>query len=322
MTSNGVTDVRADAGAAPPRRVVRVATRASALALAQTRWVVDRLRSAWPGLEVELVPASTPGDRDKQTPLTSLGEGVFVKGLEELLLAGRADLAVHSLKDVPTALTAGLELAAFPTRADPRDGLVCRVGRDLAGLPPAARVGTGSPRRAAQLLALRPDLQVSPIRGNLDTRIRKLRDGAFEALVVAVAGLARLDRLAELEHPFSVEECTPAAGQGVLAVQVRADDRATAALVAALDDPVCRAEVLAERAFVAALGGGCQLPAGALGRADGPSLELIGVAASPDGRKLVRERQRGLMGDPAVVGRLLAERLLARARGLLAGMAG
>lgn len=298
--------------------MVRVATRASALALCQSAWVMDRLRLAWPDLRIDVVTASTPGDRDKQTPLTSLGQGVFVSGVEQLLLDGEADIAVHSLKDVPTILTPGLELAAFPPREDPRDGLVCRAGRDLASLPAGAAVGTGSPRRAAQLLALRNDLNVSPVRGNLDTRLRKLRDGQFDALVLAVAGLARLGRTDELDQIFDVDECTPATGQGALAVQCRSDDDRARALVAPLDDPICRAEVLAERAFLAALGGGCQFPAGALGRTRGDRLEVVGVAASPDGRELVRGRHEGPAHRSARVGHELGERLLPHARGLLA----
>jgi hydroxymethylbilane synthase len=179
---------------------VRVVTRGSPLALIQTRLVVDLLAKRWPDLQFEVVTASTPGDRDKQTPLTTLGQGVFVKGVEEQLLDGRVDLAVHSLKDVPTVETPGLTLAAFPLRADARDGLVCRIGRNLASLPPGARIGTGSPRRSAQLLALREDLQMAPIRGNLDTRLRKLRDGEIDALTVAVAGMERLGRLVELDQ--------------------------------------------------------------------------------------------------------------------------
>ncbi|MBA2448728.1 MAG: hydroxymethylbilane synthase [Chloroflexi bacterium] len=298
-------------------RVLRIATRGSALALRQTEWVADRLRAAWSGARVELVSASTAGDRDKQTPLTSLGQGVFVKGVEELLLVGAADIAVHSLKDVPTLLTASLELAAFPPREDPRDGLVCRVGRDLRSLPPRARVGTGSPRRAAQLLQLRQDLRILPVRGNLDTRLRKLRNGEFEALVLAVAGLARLGRQDELDQIFEIEECTPAVGQGALVIQTRTDDHATRELVAPLDDRHCRAESLAERAFLAALGGGCQLPAGALARVADRHLQIVGVAAAPDGRELVRAHHSGNASDAATVGHRLAELLLPRAQGLL-----
>ena len=296
---------------------MRVATRGSALALRQTQWVTDKLRTVWPRLEIDLITASTEGDRDKQTPLTSLGQGVFVKGVEELLLSERADIAVHSLKDVPTMPSSGLDLAAFPTREDPRDGLVSRLGTDIRTLPARARVGTGSPRRAAQLLALRPDLQVLPVRGNLDTRLGKLREGQLDALVLAVAGLARLERLSELTQTFTVEECTPAVGQGTLVIQCRSGDHAVGELVRPLDDAICRAESLAERAFLAALGGGCQLPAGALARVEGPYLEIVGVAASPDGRSLERERRRGHASTPAAVGHQLAERLLPRARGLL-----
>lgn len=304
------------------RQTLRVATRASTLAVRQSEWVIDRLRRRWPDLRLELVKASTPGDRDKQTPLTSLGQGVFVSGVERLLLEDEADVAVHSLKDVPTLLTAGLELAAFPERADPRDGLVCRVGHGLTSLPIGALVGTGSPRRAAQLLALRPDLRVAPVRGNLDTRLRKLREGAFDALMLAVAGLARLGRDGELDQVFSAEECTPATGQGALVVQCRADDDLTRRLVSTLDDRTCRAEVTAERAFLAALGGGCQLPAGALGTVDGDDVDIIGVAASPDGREIVRQRHRGPSTAASVVGHELGEHLLPHARGLLGAAAG
>ena len=293
-------------------------TRGSQLAVIQTRLVVDLLAARWSEHTFEIVTASTPGDRDKQTPLTTLGQGVFVKGVEEQLLDGRADLAVHSLKDVPTTETPGLTLGAFPLRADARDGLVCRVGRNLASLPPGARVGTGSPRRAAQLRARRDDLQMTPIRGNLDTRLRKLHDGEIEALTVAIAGLERLGRLGELDQALEVNECTPAAGQGTLAVQCRSTDERALAILAAIDAPTIRAEALAERAFLARLGGGCQLPAGAVARAfeDG-RLEIVGVVASADGRQLVREHTAGLTGDPASLGGALADALLPAARLLL-----
>ena len=302
----------------PISSAVRVVTRGSQLALIQTRLVVDLLVKRWPDLHVEVVTASTPGDRDKETPLTTLGQGVFVKGVEEQLLDGRVDLAVHSLKDVPTAETPRLTLAAFPLRADARDGLVCRTGRNLASLPSGARVGTGSPRRSAQLLALRGDLQMTPIRGNLDTRLRKLRDGEIDALTTAVAGLDRLGRLGELDQVLEVDECTPAAGQGTLVVQCRADDRRALEVLAAIDTPTIRAESLAERAFLARLGGGCQLPAGAVARVfDGGRLEIVGVVASTDGKRLVREQVSGSGGDPEATGRALADALLPAARALI-----
>jgi hydroxymethylbilane synthase len=293
-------------------------TRGSKLALIQTGQVVDVLAARWPDITFEIVTASTPGDRDKQTPLTTLGQGVFVKGVEEQLLDGRVDLAVHSLKDVPTAETPGLTLGAFPLRADARDGLVCRVGRNLASLPAGARVGTGSPRRAAQLLALRDDLQMTPIRGNLDTRLRKLHDGEIEALTVAIAGMERLGRLAELDQALEVDECTPAAGQGTLVVQCRADDTRALEILAAVDTSTIRAESLAERAFLARLGGGCQLPAGAVARVfDGGNLEIVGVVASADGRRLVREHASGRADDAAGAGESLADALLPAARSLI-----
>jgi hydroxymethylbilane synthase len=305
---------------------VRIATRGSTLALHQAELVADQLRIAQPGLAIEVVIASTAGDRDKRTPLTALGQGVFVKGVEEIVLAGAADLAVHSLKDIPTALTPGLVLAAIPQRGDPRDGLIAaaryseqvRAG-GLAALPSGARVGTGSPRRAAQVRAIRSDFEVLPIRGNLDTRIRKLRDGEFDAIVVAVAGVERLGRGSELEWIFSPEECIPAVGQGSLVVQCRSADRAMVDLAHSIDDPALMAEAEAERAFLAAMGGGCQLPVGALARWEAGRLSMVGVIASPDGRRLARRHARADADDPRQVGQALAERLLTESEGLLVG---
>lgn len=297
---------------------MRVVTRGSQLAVIQTGLVVNVLAARWPEIAFEIVTASTPGDRDKQTPLTTLGQGVFVKGVEEQLLDGRVDLAVHSLKDVPTAETLGLTLGAFPLRADARDGLVCRVGHNLASLPPKATVGTGSPRRAAQLLSLRDDLRMVPIRGNLDTRLRKVRDGEVDALTVAIAGMERLSRLGELDQALEIDECTPAAGQGTLVVQCRSDDTRALELLAAVDAPTIRAESLAERAFLARLGGGCQLPAGAVARVfDGGRLEIVGVVASADGKRLAREHASGTVDDPVAAGETLAEGLMPAARTLL-----
>jgi hydroxymethylbilane synthase len=297
---------------------MRVVTRGSQLAVLQTGLVVDVLSARWPDVSFEIVTASTPGDRDKQTPLTTLGQGVFVKGVEEQLLNGHVDLAVHSLKDVPTDETPGLTLGAFPLRADARDGLVCRIGHNLASLPPGATVGTGSPRRAAQLLALRDDLQMAPIRGNLDTRLRKVRDGEVDALTVAIAGMERLGRLGELDQALEVDECTPAAGQGTLVVQCRADDARALEILAGVDSPTIRAESLAERGFLARLGGGCQLPAGAVARVfEGGRLEIVAVVASPDARRLAREHASGSTDHPAAAGETLAELLLPAARSLL-----
>lgn len=306
---------------------MRIATRGSALALRQAELVADLLVAR--AVAVEIVPVTTAGDRDKSTPLTVLGQGVFVKGVEEMLSSGLADVAVHSLKDVPPALTPGLELVAFPLRADPRDGLVAAHrhaaevrGGGVRALPRQARVGTGSPRRAAQLHAVRDDLRILPIRGNLDTRIRKLRAGEYDAIVVALAGLERLGRADEADWTFGADECTPAAGQGTLVIQCRSGDRTVAAIVAAVDDPQVRTESLAERAFLAALGGGCQLPAGALARQVGRRLAMVGVVASEDGRRLLRERVEGNRTEPEALGQALAERMLPVAERLLVGARG
>ncbi|MFN8522428.1 MAG: hydroxymethylbilane synthase [Chloroflexota bacterium] len=299
-------------------RVLRLATRGSVLALIQSGWVAGLLERAAPGLRVEMVRVLPPGDQDKQTPLTVLGKGVFVKGVEELLLRGGADIAVHSLKDVPTDETPGLCLGAFPPSEDPRDAVICRAGLDFDRLPIGATIGTGSPRRAAQLLALRADLQIKPIRGNLDTRIRRLHEGHYDAVVVAVAGVARLDRRAELTRILEVDECTPAVGQGALGVQCRSGDAAVRDLLAAIDDPACRARSLAERELLRVIDGGCRIPAGAVAQIRGDTLDLVGVVASPDGRSLDRRRTTAPLADPIAAGRALAELLMPAANGLLA----
>jgi hydroxymethylbilane synthase len=303
---------------------VRIATRGSVLALRQAELVADRLRDAQPGLAIEFVVASTAGDRDKRSPLTALGQGVFVKGVEQMVLSGAADLAVHSLKDVPIAVTPGLVLAAIPLRADPRDGLIAAAPYSKSiraagpeALPSGARVGTGSPRRAAQLRAFRSDIEILPIRGNLDTRILKLRDAVYDAIVVAVAGVERLGRAQELDWIFSPEECTPAVGQGSLVVQCRSDDRPMVDLAVRVNDAALMSEADAERAFLAAMGGGCELPVGALAHRDMGRLSVIGVVASPDGRRLVRRHAAAGVADPQQVGRGLAEMLLNEVEGLL-----
>jgi hydroxymethylbilane synthase len=288
----------------------------------QTGHVARLLEERWPGVRVEIIETTPVGDRDKSTPLTQLGKGVFVKGVEELMARGEADAAIHSLKDVPTEETAGLVLAGFPIRVDPRDGLISRGGESFEALPINAVVGTGSPRRAAQLRAMRRDIRIAELRGNLDTRIAKLRSGQYDAIAVAVAGVQRLGREAEVTEVFEFDRVTPAAGQGALVVQCREDDAAMRQLLAGIDDARVRAEVLAERAFLATLGGGCQIPAGAVGRADGGELSLVGVVASDDGSRFERRRLVGSVGHPAELGRELAEALLPLARGLLAPVGG
>ncbi|NHC14884.1 hydroxymethylbilane synthase [Motilibacter sp. E257] len=287
---------------------MRLGTRRSALALAQSGHVADAVRAAT-GRDVELVEVTTLGDVSREA-LTALGgTGVFVSALRESLLAGEVDFAVHSLKDLPTAAPDGIALAAVPVREDPRDALVARDGLTLGELPAGSRVGTGSPRRAAQLAALGLGLETVPIRGNVDTRLRLVTDAQVDAVVLARAGLSRLGRLDAVTETLDPLQMLPAPGQGALAVECRADDAATAALLAVLDDPVTRAAVLAERALLAALEAGCAAPVGALGEVaegdDGPEVYLRGVVAAPDGAA-VRLSATGSLADAEALGRRLA----------------
>lgn len=283
-------------------RLLRVATRSSRLALAQTEAVVDRLRSCLPGVRVEIVPMTTQGDRAAWQSGVRGAEsvGAFVKELEVALLEGRADLAVHSLKDVPTDLPEGLVLGAFPEREDPRDVLVTPVagsgggegderaptdaGSALAMLGTGARIGTSSQRRAVQLRLLRPDLVAVPVRGNVETRLRRLDEGQVDALVLAGAGLRRLGLAHRATAWLGPETLVPAAGQGTLAVECRADDREVRETLALLDRPELRAASEAERAFLARTGAGCRWPVGAWARmVDGQELQLVGFVAIPAG---------------------------------------
>ena len=291
---------------------IRLGTRASLLAMTQSRWVAERLSAAL-GREVELVDVTTTGDRN-DAPLAQLGgTGVFVSALREALLDGRIDVAVHSLKDLPTAPAAGLALAAVPLREDPRDVVVARDGLTLGELPAGSRVGTGSPRRAAQLHALGLGLEIVDIRGNVDTRIRKVREGAYDAVLLARAGLARIGRLEEATEVLDPLLMLPAPGQGALAVETRDDHVATE--VAALDDARTRAAVTAERAVLATLEGGCAAPVGALAEvAEGEHDEELwvrAVALSPDGTLAVRMSATGDPADAAGVGSRLASDMLA-----------
>ena len=304
---------------------VRVATRASLLARTQSERVAAALRERL-DREVTLVEVSTQGDADQLTPLTDLGGvGVFVTAVREAVLRGDADLAVHSLKDLPTAPAPGLRIAAYPAREDPRDVLVARDGATLATLPDGACVGTGSPRRAAQLLSSRPDLDVVAVRGNVDTRLRKVAEGDLDAVVLAYAGLARLDRLDAVTEVLEPDQMLPAPGQGALAVECR-DVEPDVALLAALrdlDDASTRVAVTAERSLLAALEAGCSAPVGALATVSETGGEVLvhltGAVVSSDGRSQVRKSVTGSAGDAVDVGRSLADDLLAAgASGLLA----
>ncbi|HEY76376.1 MAG TPA: hydroxymethylbilane synthase [Thermoflexia bacterium] len=295
------------------REVVRVGTRRSALALWQAHWVVERMKRHTPHLQVQVVEVHTLGDRRRDLSLSQAGGvGLFVKELERALLQGEIDLAVHSLKDLPTRLPPGLALAAIPERGDPRDALVSRTGRPLSALPSGARVGTSSRRRAAQLLALRPDLRIADIRGNVDTRLRKVEEGRYDAAILAVAGLVRLGRADRITEVLSPEIMLPAVGQGALAVEVRADDERIRSLVAPLDHSPTRAATTAERAFLARLGGGCHAPVGAYAEVDGHQIHLRALVASPDGRTIIRGARQGATSEAEALGWALAEDLLAR----------
>lgn len=293
------------------RRVIVVGTRGSRLALAQAGIVLEGLRAAHPGQRFEVRTVRTSGDRS-QAPLSQMGgRGVFVIELEQALLAGDIDVAVHSLKDLPLAGTAGLVVAATPARADPRDVLISGIGARLAELPPGAVIGTGSPRRACQVAALRPDLRIAEIRGNVDTRLRKLRQGEYDGVVLAAAGMARLGWLDQASEIFDYDTMLPAVGQGALAVQIRAEDDEAWALVRTLDDPATRAAVTAERAFERRLGGGCHAAIAALAQVSNGRLRLRGLVGRASG-ELVRGEAYGLVEESEDLGQRLAQELLAR----------
>jgi hydroxymethylbilane synthase len=295
-------------------RTLRLGTRGSALALAQSGAVADRLRAEL-GTDVELVRIQTEGDVNSAAIAQIGGTGVFVTALRDALLAGTVDLAVHSYKDLPTAAAPGLVIAAVPVREDPRDVLVARDGLTIGELPSGARIGTGSPRRGAQLLGLGLGHEVVPIRGNVDTRIGKVRSGELDAVVLARAGLARLARLDEATEVIDPLTMLPAPAQGALALECRADDEELVALLGGLDHADTRAAVDAERALLATLEAGCTAPVGALGQVaegeDGPEIYLRGLVAAVDGTDAVRLSATGPTSEAAEVGRRLAAELLA-----------
>jgi len=294
--------------------VVRIATRGSELALAQARAVAARVEAEL-GARTELVIVTTTGDRIQDRPLAAVGgKGLFVKEIEEALLAGRADLAVHSAKDLPARTQAGLALVAWPGREDARDALVARVrGTSLADLPRGARVGTGSARRSAQLHAFRPDLVIVPLRGNVPTRLRKLEQEPLDAVVLACAGLARLGLAARIDERIATDVLLPAVAQGTLALEARAGE-ALADALAALTDPWAARSAAAERAFLLRLEGDCNVPLAAFAEDEpGGALRVRGLVASLDGRRIVRAEARG--ADPAATGVAAAEGVLAAGGG-------
>ncbi len=295
---------------------LRIGSRGSQLALWQANHISALLRARGHAVEIEII--HTTGDKITDVPLAQvgtkggLGKGVFTKEIEEALAAGRVDLAVHSLKDLPTELPPGFEIAAITERQDPRDAFCSRLYSRIEDLPQNARVGTSSLRRQAQLKAIRRDLDIHPLRGNVDTRLRKLEQGEYDAIILASAGLKRLGRTALIKQVFPAEIMCPAAGQGALGIEIREGDSATREQLAFLNDDAARAATTCERALLNRLGGGCQVPIGALAELRNGKLHLDAIVADPDGSKLVRESRDGDLNDPEQLGNAAGEALLRR----------
>jgi hydroxymethylbilane synthase len=286
---------------------LRIGSRGSQLALWQANYIAAQLRERRHEVEVEII--HTTGDKITDVALAKVGaKGMFTKEIEEALASGHVDLAVHSLKDLPTELSEKFEIAAVPTREDPRDALCSTRYSSIKDLPQGARVGTSSLRREAQLKALRRDVVVHPLRGNVDTRLRKLESGEYDAIILASAGLRRLGRTELVRQIVATEKMCPAAGQGALGIQIRAGDTAVRDALGFLDDQASRAETDCERALLRQLGGGCQVPIGANARWREGELQLEAVVASPDGRLLLRESGSG--DDPQRLGKAVGEKLL------------
>jgi hydroxymethylbilane synthase len=294
------------------RDTLVIATRGSKLALWQANHVASRLRETYPGLVVELLPIKTKGDKILDVPLAKVGgKGLFVKEIEEALLDGRADIAVHSMKDVPAEQPDGLVVGIVPKREDPCDMLLSVAYDGLEALPAGATVGTSSLRRKAQLMAVRPALNIVDLRGNLDTRVGKLLDGQFDAIVVAAAGLNRLELTAPKAVRLAPPQFLPAAAQGALGLEYRLDDPETAARLAFFNHPESRDAVAAERAFLARLEGGCQVPIAAHAAIDGDTLTLDGLVAHPETGETFRNAVTGRRAEATNLGRALAETVLA-----------
>lgn len=293
-------------------RTLRIATRKSPLALWQANFVKDRLEALHPDLQVELVPMSTQGDKILDTPLAKVGgKGLFVKELETAMLEGRADIAVHSMKDVPVEFPDGLGLHTICEREDPRDAFVSNYFNQIDELPQGAVVGTSSLRRQCQLRAARPDLVIRDLRGNVNTRLAKLDAGEYDAIILAAAGLKRLEMAHRIAAFIEPEQSLPANGQGAVGIECRLDDHELHALLAPLEHPETRIRVLTERAMNRALQGGCQVPIGAYALVQGEEVWLRGLVGSPDGARVIRDEIRGPLAEGEALGHTLAQRLLA-----------
>ena len=295
------------------RSTIRIATRKSPLALWQAHFVQSRLQQLYPQLRVELLPMSTMGDKILDSPLAKVGgKGLFVKELEQAILAGDADIAVHSMKDVPVEFPDGLGLSIICERDDPRDAFVSSRFGSLAELPAGSRVGTSSLRRQCQLRASRPDLQILDLRGNVNSRLAKLDGGEYDAILLAAAGLKRLGLQERITTLLTPEQSLPANGQGAVGIECRLDDDELLTLLAPLEHVPTRQRVLAERAMNRALQGGCQVPIGAYAELEGDQLWLRGLVGSADGRQILRAECRGAASAPEALGQALADQLLAQ----------
>lgn len=289
---------------------IHIGTRGSKLALWQADWVQSQLQKQHPEISIQIVIIKTKGDKILDVPLAKVGgKGLFVKEIEEALLDGRVDLAVHSMKDMPADLPEGLTIGAIPNREKSQDVLVSRIG-NLADMPKGARIGTSSLRRAAQLLWARSDLQIEPLRGNLDTRLRKLDAGDMDAIVLAAAGIRRLGLEHRISEYLSMDVMLPAAGQGALCIETRKHDAKTTKLIGSLDDTDTRSVVLGERAFLHRLGGSCQVPIAAHGQIKEGLYTLRGLVAEPDGSRVLRSELSGPVADCQEIGKNLAEKLM------------
>jgi len=290
---------------------IRIGTRGSDLALVQANWVSDRLKSLYSDMSVEVVPIRTRGDRMQNISLVEIGgKGIFVKEIEEALLRGDIDIAVHSMKDVPVDLPDGLVIGAIPEREDPRDVLISGEGTKMEGLSKGARLGTGSLRRGMQIKSLMPDIEIVPVRGNIDTRIKKIVTENLDGIIIAAAGMKRMGRRGEITQYIPIEVMMPSAGQGALGIELREGDRETGDLISSLNHSDTEVEISAERAFLRRLGGGCQVPIAGIARKHGESLVIKGLVGSIDGKVMIMDEIRGNSGDWEYMGNTLAENIL------------
>ena len=288
-----------------------LATRKSLLALTQSKWVKSEIEQRWPEVEIELLKVVTRGDKILDVPLAKVGgKGLFVKEIEDALLRKDADLAVHSLKDCPTELPEGLEVSIFPRREDPRDAFISRDGRKLSELPHGAKVGTSSLRRLSQLRKIRPDLVIESLRGNLDTRLRKLDEGMYNAIILAAAGLNRLGLSNRITEHLDPETMLPAIGQGSLGIEFRSDDSRMREILSSIHDEKTSVCVRAERAFLLRLEGGCQVPIGAYAVLSDNEIVMEGLVADEEGNELIRRKLKGTADSPETLGTELADEIL------------